>query len=119
MSQYGARGRAQSGQDYKAILRAYYGKEPVGKDTGGDINVSGSGSMNFEEKYLYGIAEMPSSWHTEALKAQAVAARTYAYRYKVEGKSICTTEACQVFSQSKADNPPGAWKDAVNATRGQ
>lgn len=119
MSQYGARGRAQSGQDYKAILKAYYGKEPVGKDTGGDIKVSGQGSINFEEKYLYGIAEMPSSWHPEALKAQAVAARTYAYRYKAEGREICTTEACQVFSRSKADNPPGAWKDAVNATRGQ
>ena len=119
MSQYGARGRAQSGQDYKTILRAYYGKEPVGKDTGGDINVSGYGSMNFEEKYLYGIAEMPSSWHPEALKAQAVAARTYAYRAKQSGQSICTTEECQVFSKSKSDNPPGAWKEAVNATRGQ
>lgn len=119
MSQYGARGRAQSGQDYRAILRAYYGKEPVGKDTGGDINVSGFGSLNFEEKYLYGIAEMPSTWHPEALKAQAVAARTYAYRYKQNGQAICTTEACQVFSQSKADNPPQAWRDAVNATRGQ
>lgn len=118
MSQYGARGRAQSGQDYKAILKAYYGKEPVSKDTGGDINVSGHGSMSFEEKYLYGIAEMPSSWHPEALKAQAVAARTYAYRYKQNGQSICTTEACQVFNKSKSDNPPGAWKDAVNATRG-
>ncbi|MBK7057808.1 MAG: SpoIID/LytB domain-containing protein [Leptospiraceae bacterium] len=32
------------------------------------------------EDYLMGVvpAEMPSSWHTEALKAQAVAARTYA-----------------------------------------
>jgi len=119
MSQYGARGRAQSGQDYKAILKAYYSKEPVGKDTGGDIRVSGQGSINFEEKYLYGIAEMPSSWHPEALKAQAIAARTYAYRYKAEGKEICTTEACQVFSRSKADNPPQAWRDAVNATRGQ
>lgn len=119
MSQYGARGRAQSGQDYKAILRAYYGKEPTGKDTGGDINVSGYGSMNFEEKYLYGIAEMPSSWHPEALKAQAIAARTYAYRYKQNGQSICTTEACQVFSKSKSDNSPQAWKDAVNSTRGQ
>src|SRR3990172_2521130 len=47
MSQYGARGRAQSGQDYKAILKAYYGKEPVGKDTGGDIKVAGNGSINF------------------------------------------------------------------------
>lgn len=119
MSQYGARGRANSGQDYKAILRAYYGKEPVNKDTGGDINVSGHGSMNFEEKYLYGIAEMPSSWHMEALKAQAVAARTYALRYKQEGKEICSSEACQVFSKSKSDNVPGAWKDAVSATRGQ
>lgn len=119
MSQYGARGRAQSGQDFKAILRAYYGKEPVGKDTGGEIKVAGHGSMNFEERYLYGIAEMPSSWHPEALKAQAVAARTYAFRYKNEGKEICTTESCQVFSQSKADNPPQAWRDAVNATRGQ
>ncbi|MCR4305582.1 MAG: hypothetical protein NUV73_00685, partial [Candidatus Daviesbacteria bacterium] len=119
MSQYGARGRAQSGQDFKAILKAYYGKEPVGKDTGGDINVSGIGSINFEEKYLYGIAEMPSSWHMEALKAQAVAARTYAYRYKQNGQSICTNEACQVFSQSKSDSPPQAWKDAVDSTRGQ
>ncbi|MBI2338239.1 hypothetical protein HYU95_03595 [Candidatus Daviesbacteria bacterium] len=119
MSQYGARGRASSGQDYKAILKAYYGKEPVSKDTGGDINVSGYGSMNFEEKYLYGIAEMPSSWHPEALKAQAVAARTYAYRYKLNGQAICTTEACQVFSRSKADDSPQSWKDAVNATRGQ
>ncbi len=119
MSQYGARGRAQAGQDYKAILKAYYGKEPTTKDTGGNISVSGYGAMNFETTYLYGIAEMPSGWNAEALKAQAVAARTYAYRYKAEGKEICTTEACQVFSKSKSDNVPGSWKSAVDATRGQ
>ncbi len=119
MSQYGARGRAQSGQNYRQILSAYYGKEPVGKDTGGDINVSGFGSMNFEDRYLLGIAEMPSSWDMEALKAQAVAARTYAYRYKTQGLSICTTEACQVYSSSKADSPPDAWKAAVQSTKGE
>jgi hypothetical protein len=119
MSQYGARGRAQSGQDYKAILRAYYGKEPTAKDTGGTISVSGFGSMDFESTYLYGIAEMPSSWNMEALKAQAVAARTYAYRYKVEGSAICTTEACQVFNKSKSDNVPDSWKSAVDSTKGQ
>lgn len=119
MSQYGARGRAQSGQNYKAILKAYYGKEPVGKDTGGDIQVNGFGAMNFEDKYLLGIAEMPSSWHPEALKAQAIAARTYAYRYKTQGSSICTTEACQVYSDSKATNPPEAWRQAVTATKGE
>jgi peptidoglycan hydrolase CwlO-like protein len=119
MSQYGARGRAQSGQDFKAILKAYYGKEPVGKDTGGSIRVSEHGEMDFETTYLYGIAEMPSSWHKEALKAQAVAARTYAYRYKQEGKEICTTEACQVFNKSKSDSPPDSWRQAVDETNGQ
>lgn len=119
MSQYGARGRAQSGQDFRTILRAYYGKEPVSKDTGGSIKVAGHGDLDFEGRYLLGIAEMPSSWHPEALKAQAVAARTYAYRYKQEGKEICTTEACQVYNSGKADSPPDAWKQAVEATRGQ
>lgn len=119
MSQYGARGRAQAGQDFKAILRAYYGKEPNSVDTGGSIKVVGHGEMEFETTYLWGIAEMPSSWHPEALKAQAIAARTYAYRYKKDGKEICTTEACQVFNKGKSDNSPQAWKDAVEATKGQ
>jgi len=119
MSQYGARGRAQSGQNFKQILSAYYGKEPVGKDTGGSISVSGYGSMDFETTYLYGIAEMPSSWNMEALKAQAVAARSYAYRYKIAGTTICTTEACQVFRKTKSDSPPSAWKQAVDETKGQ
>lgn len=119
MSQYGAKGRAQNGQNYNDILKAYYGSTPVNKDTGGNISVSGHGSINFEDFYLMGIAEMPSSFPTEALKAQAVAARTYAYRYKTSGQSICTNEACQVFSKSKASNPPEAWKQAVQSTRGQ
>jgi len=119
MSQYGARGRAQSGQGFAAILKAYYGKEPTGKDTGGTIKVTGYGDIDFETTYLYGIAEMPSSWHPEALKAQAVAARSYAYRYKKDGKEICTTEACQVFNKGKSDSPPDAWKAAVDATKGQ
>lgn len=119
MSQYGARGRAAQGQTASQILKAYYGKEPVSKDTGGDIQVTGFGAMSFEDRYLLGIAEMPSSWHPEALKAQAIAARTYAYRYKAEGKSICTTEACQVYNDGKASNPPESWRQAVQATRGQ
>lgn len=119
MSQYGARGRAQNGQNANQILKAYYGREPVSKDTGGVISVSGIGNVNFEDYYLMGIAEMPSSWNPEALKAQAIAARTYAYRYKTEGKTICINEACQVFRKSKADNPPDAWRKAVQDTRGQ
>jgi peptidoglycan hydrolase-like amidase len=119
MSQYGAFGRAQSGQDYHAILKAYYGKDTSTVDTSGTIQVNGSGAIDFETTYLYGIAEMPSSFPTEALKAQAVAARSYAYRYKQQGQSICTDEGCQVYSASKAANPPDAWKQAVDATKGQ
>lgn len=118
MSQYGAKARAES-QSYEDILEAYYGKRPVDKDTGGSIKVTGYGDMDFETTYLYGIAEMPSDWPEQALKAQAVAARTYAYRYKRDGLSICTTEACQVFSKSKSDSVPEAWKNAVNSTRGK
>lgn len=118
MSQYGARGRAENGQNASQILSAYYGKNPVVKETGGNILVNGA-AMNFEDYYLLGIAEMPSSWHPEALKAQAIAARTYAYRYMTQNKSICTTQSCQVFSSTKASNPPDSWKQAVQSTRGQ
>jgi len=119
MSQYGAKGRAQSGQSANDILRAYFGKNPTGKDTGGSINVNGFGNMDFETTYLYGIAEMPSNFPKEALKAQAIAARSYAWRYKTGGQSICTTQSCQVFNKSKSDNPPGEWKSAVDETKGQ
>lgn len=119
MSQYGAKGRAEKGQSAADILRAYYGKNPEGKDTGGDISVEGVGSINFEDYYLLGIAEMPANFPKEALKAQAIAARSYAYRYKQNGQSICTTQSCQVFSSSKANNPPQAWREAVQETRGQ
>lgn len=113
MSQYGAKKQAEEGRDYKEIIEWYYGRG-VKKDDGmsGSIEVQGHGTMDFQ-KYLYGIAEMPASWDEEALKAQAVAARSYARR---ASKPICTTESCQVFSKSKSDNPPSAWKKAVDET---
>lgn len=125
MSQYGAQARAKAGQSYTDILKKYYpdaNLEARG-DLPGSINVDGVGSIPFEDTYLMGIAEMPSTWHPEALKAQAVAARTYAAR-KIgwpsgANGSICTTEACQVYLPSKAADPPQAWRDAVNATKGQ
>src|SRR5690606_36177105 len=51
MSQYGARGRAESGRDYKQILNKYYGKEPVSKNTDGNIKVAGHGEIDFETTY--------------------------------------------------------------------
>lgn len=123
MSQYGAKGRAEKGQSAADILRAYYGKNAESKDTGGTISVQGVGSIDFEDHYLMGIAEMPSNFPKEALKAQAIAARSYAFRYKQNGQSICTTQSCQVYLPSKANavrNDSGnAWHQAVKETRGQ
>ena len=117
MNQYGAYGRSKVGQDYRAILNAYFnsisfeaGKENI------QIQVQGQGSMPLDE-YLLGIYEMPESWPLEALKAQAVAARSYALAYTDNGaKEICTTQACQVW---KPEKKTGAWKTAVEATRGE
>ncbi|RJR26849.1 hypothetical protein C4561_03685 [candidate division WWE3 bacterium] len=113
MSQYGAKGRAEDGDDYKEILEFYYKTGVEEKDGFPDsIEVQGHGKMDFQ-KYLYGIAEMPGDWPMDALKAQAIAARTYAYR---SNKPICTTQSCQVFLKSKSDNPPSRWKQAVDDT---
>lgn len=129
MSQFGALGRSKSGQNYRQILEAYYGNVEVRKtDMPAEIN-TGAGRMAFEGRYLRGIAEMPTKWADEggyeALKAQAVAARSYALSYvgwrlgsQSAGGSICTTEACQVYKNSKADNP-GRWADAVRETEGE
>lgn len=49
------------------------------------------------EEYVLGVvlAEMPASFETEALKAQAVVARTYAQREKRhENANICTDSTC-------------------------
>lgn len=115
MSQYGAKGRAESGQNAETILAAYYPGATLNKNYSepSTINVTGLGSRNFEEEYLMGIYEMPSSFPKEALKAQAVAARTYAIR---QGGSICPTESCQVYKDSPGRG--GAWADAVRETRG-
>jgi len=117
MNQYGAYGRAKAGQDYKTILNTYFnGISFVGGKEGIMLNVQGYGSVNLEI-YLLGIYEMPESWPIEALKAQAVAARSYALAYTNNGAGeICTTQACQVY---KGGNKGGQWEQAVNATRGE
>jgi peptidoglycan hydrolase CwlO-like protein len=115
MSQYGAKGRAEDGQDYKEILEHYYDVGVKKLDNfPSKISVKGYGEMDYQN-YLYGIAEMPSDWPLEALKAQAIAARTYAYR---ASKPICTSESCQVYNANKAKNVPARWKKAVDETKG-
>lgn len=117
MNQYGALGRAKAGQNYKDILNAYYqGISFETKDPNMKIKVEGHGEKNLDE-YLLGIYEMPESWPLEALKAQVVAARSYALSYTNNGQNeICTTQACQVY---KGGNKGGNWEKAVNETKGE
>lgn len=74
------------------------------------------------EDYLYGLVprEMPSSFPLEALKAQAVAARTYAIynidKHKKDGYSLCDTTHCQVYSGYDGEKP--STTKAVDETRG-
>ena len=54
------------------------------------------------ETYLKSVvpSEMPTSWHAQAVRAQAVAARTYAVRIKDgagSGWDICDSVSCQVY----------------------
>ena len=88
------------------------------------------------EEYLYGVVagEMPASFETEALKAQAVAARTYTVnRSKSPNKdhpnsNVCSDSAhCKAYltpqelSQKFSENPAHLEKikQAVDATKNQ
>ena len=56
------------------------------------------------DDYLIGVlaGEMPASFHEEALKAQAIAARTYALKKMSQGeKEILSTTAHQVYQDQK------------------
>lgn len=86
------------------------------------------------EDYIYGVvcAEMPASFEPEALKAQAVAARTYALRKLSSGThapdaQLCADPAC---CQAYIARDPESWGDqaqvygdklrqAVSATAGE
>jgi len=119
MNQYGAYGRAKVGQDYRTILNAYFAGISFENRPNININVDGYGSMQLET-YLLGIYEMPDNWTDNdraALKAQAVAARSYALAYTNNGaNSICTSQQCQVY---KGGNKGGNWEAAVKATEGE
>jgi stage II sporulation protein D len=80
------------------------------------------------EAYLRGIAEVPSSWPSAALEAQAIAARSYALSTTGwtgrEGETlrtpICATTSCQVYGgiPMRPVMGIGRWYAAVKRTGG-
>lgn len=74
------------------------------------------------ERYLAGVAaaEMPARFPMEALKSQAIVARSYALyqlgRHRAEGFDLCSQVHCQVY---RGEPPPARVTAAVRATAGQ
>jgi SpoIID/LytB domain protein len=95
-----------------------------------ELRAAGGGTLAVNElsmdDYVAGVAEMPSRWPVEALKAQAVAARTYAWYSQglgtFDGYDLCATVACQVFlgaDKVLEDSGGDRWQQAVDATAGE
>ncbi|MBI4035698.1 SpoIID/LytB domain-containing protein [Candidatus Daviesbacteria bacterium] len=124
LNQFGAKGRAEAGQNAESILKAYYNADyTTGYNQGINIHVRGTNeygqsfdeALNIED-YVKHLYEMPAGWPMEALKAQAIAARSYALAYTNNGSGpICPSQQCQVVKKEIND---GNWQAAVEATRG-
>lgn len=73
------------------------------------------------EQYVKGVVawEMPASWHPEALKAQAVVARTYGLVSRKSGQwfDLYDDTRSQVYGGMRAEDP--RTNAAVDATRGE
>jgi len=101
--------------------RAYRGSIHANRSTSTGVT---SVSVLPMESYLRAVvpAEMPASWHTNALKAQAVAARSYANydrAHATPGRTwdTCDTTSCQMYSGVPAEY--ATTSAAVAATAGQ
>ena len=124
MSQYGAKGRAEAGQNYHDILSAYFPNTAFGSvDQGTQIHVKGTNEygQSFDdtwniEEYTKHIYEIPASWPGETLKAQAIAARTYGYKIQSDKGYVLPSQSDQVV---KKELNADAWIQAVNDTAGQ
>ncbi|MBA2529325.1 MAG: SpoIID/LytB domain-containing protein [Euzebyales bacterium] len=75
------------------------------------------------DKYLYGLAEMPASWPLAALRAQAVAGRSFAARKTATLRSECRCHVYdsvvdQAYHAYEHESVAPRWVDAVNQTSG-
>ncbi|MDD4688883.1 MAG: SpoIID/LytB domain-containing protein [Eubacteriales bacterium] len=99
-----------------------------GNEYRGDIAIAASGDkltlindVSIEE-YLYGVVprEIGGGAPLEAIKAQAVCARSYTVRFigrhKADGFDICTSEHCQVYGSVSAETDKAT--QGVNETAG-
>jgi stage II sporulation protein D len=102
----------------KGSVRSYRGTVALIKKGSGGRTINNV----LLEDYVKGVvpAEMPTSWAADAVRAQAVAARSYAVRLRdfggYSGYDICDTTACQVYGGVGRETSGG--NAAVRATAG-
>lgn len=100
--------------------RSYRGAVNV-RRTVGKTGLTAVNTLPLEE-YVYGIIarEISPAWPAEAVKAQAVAARTFALynlgKHADDGYDVCTTTDCQVYGGKGVEDPRAT--KAVDDTRG-
>lgn len=94
----------------------------------GDIYIKTAAAEKLEviehlsiEDYLYGVlpVEMSPNWPLEALKAQAVASRTYALKNANPKKDYDMTDGVETQVYNGASGMNSRIIDAVNSTRGE
>ncbi len=120
----------------------------VNKDSNKEIVINGTNKVRVYiteenrieevdlEEYICGVVsnEMPATFEVEALKAQAIAARTFVASKQLkkcsnaQGADVCDTAHCQVYTTKEkrlekwsSDNAETYWnkiKQAVDATKG-
>jgi SpoIID/LytB domain protein len=109
------------GEDEEPLLHSRHrGTIEVRRSADGSLFVIGE--LRFED-YVKGIAEVPPDWPMEAMKAQTVAARTYALSHLDPGGmyDLCATTYCQVYVGAGVELGPWGhrWARAVEATAGE
>jgi stage II sporulation protein D len=109
-----------AGARLHVAIRPYRGVLEVRRTPAGRITVINELDL---EEYLYGVLKMEVDprWPSDALRAQAVAARTLALyslnRFSTEGYDVRATTDSQVYGGVLAEDPRTT--AAVEATRGQ
>ncbi|MDF2500204.1 MAG: SpoIID/LytB domain protein [Anaerosporomusa subterranea] len=102
-----------NGKRYRGVIEV---RQQAGDNTLTAINILPM------EAYLYGVIpkEISPSWPMEAIRAQAVAARSYAFagvgKHQGQGFDVCPTVHCQVYGGR--DSEAARSNQAVDETRG-
>jgi SpoIID/LytB domain protein len=95
------------GRRYRGLVEATAGRGPFHLVNQVDV-----------EQYLRGMGEVRNpSWPAASLRAQALAARTYALRAMAANGELCDDQRCQVYLGQQAEY--GAMDKAVSGTAGQ